>query len=163
LYCLYWNRSIYATVAILAVVALVAVGAIIAKRKQTNTRPSPVVRSPLVAGVYKVTFKVILISYQYYEIKLQNLFTFLGWGRVFCLAPGDITHVWSLSRLTILSFRRVHLLNTPQGLSVPYHTEMWLERLGISSKLIQGPIISNKINNKNTTLSEQFHNLIGKP
>jgi len=92
LYSLYWNRSIYATVASIAVVAVVvlmAVGAIRSKRKQTNTRPPPVVRSPLVAGVYKVTFKVILISYQYDEIKLQNMFTFLGWGKDFCLTPSE--------------------------------------------------------------------------
>jgi hypothetical protein len=52
-----------------------ALCAIMIKRNQTNTRPPPVVRSPLVAGVYKVTFKVILTSYQYDEIKWQNPLT----------------------------------------------------------------------------------------
>jgi hypothetical protein len=38
---------------------------------------------------YKVTFKVILTSYQYDEIKWQNPFTFLGWGKDCCLTPSE--------------------------------------------------------------------------
>lgn len=48
--------------------------------KMKHNRPSPVARSTTIAVIYKVTFKVVFTSYQYDEIKWQNLFMFLGWG-----------------------------------------------------------------------------------
>jgi len=68
---------------------MVVIAAIRSKRKQINTRLSPVVRSTTVAIIYNVTFKVVLTSYQYDEIKLKNRFTFLGWGRDCCLTPSE--------------------------------------------------------------------------
>ena len=62
-------------------VALIAVVvAYYIRYKMKHNRPSPVARSTTVAVIYKVTFKVVLTSYQYGEIKWQNLFTFHGWG-----------------------------------------------------------------------------------
>ena len=69
----------YAIGGSIAGVVIVAVVVYYAIRynKQKHIHPSPVVRSTTVAIIYKVTFKVVLTSYQEDEIKWQNCFTFL--------------------------------------------------------------------------------------